>query len=98
MMASCRKDSTPVTTVDVLPGTLPPAPAAISQFSVPFEYDFSSIIDIVDRAVPMRFGSLDSVRQVGDDSRRHYAFEADRGPFTAFADGNSLYLMTTLAY
>lgn len=98
MMASCRKDSTPVVTVDVLPGTLPPAPAAISQFSVPFEYDFSAIIDVIDRAVPTRFGSLDSVRQVGTDSRRHYAFEADRGPFTAVANGSSLYLTATLAY
>jgi hypothetical protein len=41
---------------------------------------------------------MDSVRQVGDNDRRHYAFEATRGPFTAFADGNLLHLRATIAY
>ncbi len=41
---------------------------------------------------------MDSVRMMGTDDRRHYAFEAVRGPFTTFADGNLLHLRTTLAY
>ena len=77
----------------------PPPPAAEqSRFSVPLEYDFTSILRIVERAVPLKFGSIDSVHQVGDDTRRHFAFEAERGPFTAFAQGNLVHLEATLAY
>ena len=77
----------------------PPPPAADqSRFSVPLEYDFTSILRIVERAVPLKFGSIDSVHQVGDDTRRHFAFEAERGPFTAFAQGNLVHLEATLAY
>ena len=76
----------------------PPAPPDTSRFSVPLEYDFSAILRVVERAVPTQFGSMDSVRQAGDDSRRHYAFEATRGPFTAFADGRLIHLQATLDY
>jgi len=76
----------------------PPPPAEPSRFSVPLEYDFTSILRIVERAVPLKFGSIDSVHQVGDDTRRHFAFEAERGPFTAFAQGNLVHLEATLAY
>jgi len=48
--------------------------------------------------VPKTFGSIDSVRQAGDDTHRHYAFEAKRGPFTAFADGRLVHLQATLDY
>ena len=76
----------------------PPPTAEQSRFSVPLEYDFTSILRIVERAVPLKFGSIDSVHQVGDDTRRHFAFEAERGPFTAFAQGNLVHLEATLAY
>jgi hypothetical protein len=48
--------------------------------------------------VPKTFGSIDSVRRIGTDDRRHYAFEAVRGPFTAFAEGNQVHLRATVAY
>jgi hypothetical protein len=35
---------------------------------------------------------------VGDDTHKHYAFQADRGPFTAFADGRLMHLRATIAY
>ena len=76
----------------------PPAPAETSRFSVPLEYDFTAILRVVERAVPKQFGSMDSVRQAGDDTRRHYAFEATRSPFTAFADGRLVHLQATLDY
>ena len=77
------------------PVALPPA---LSRFSVPLEYDFTSVLGLVEKNVPKKFGSLDSVRVVGTDTRKHYAFEAIRGPFTAFADGNLLHLRATLEY
>ena len=41
---------------------------------------------------------MDDVHQLGDDGRKHYAYAATRGPFTAFADENHLHLRATLAY
>jgi hypothetical protein len=41
---------------------------------------------------------MDEVKQIGDDTRKHYAFEATRGPFTAFAEGREMHLRATLAY
>ncbi len=35
---------------------------------------------------------------MGDNDHRHYAYEAVRGPFTAFADGNLMHLRATLTY
>jgi hypothetical protein len=75
-----------------------PAPPELSRFSVPLEYDFTAILRLVEQVVPTKFGSMDSVKTIGDDTRKHYAFEAIRGPFTAFADGNLLHLRATLAY
>ena len=75
-----------------------PAPAQTSRLSVPLEYDFTAVMRLVEQVVPTRFGSIDSVKQIGDNDRRHYAFEAKRGPFTAFADGNLLHLRSTIAY
>jgi len=76
----------------------PPAAAPRSRFSVPLKYDFAGILRVVERSVPATIGSMDSVRMVGNDSRRHYAFVATRGPFTAFADGDVLHLMATVEY
>jgi hypothetical protein len=76
----------------------PPPPPALSRFSAPLEYDFTPVLRVVERAVPTHFGSLDSVKAVPGDDRRHYAFEADRGPFTAYADGNLIHLRATVAY
>ena len=52
----------------------------------------------VERVVPARFGSMDSVRRIGTDERRHYAFAAERGPFTAFAQGTMLHVRATITY
>lgn len=96
-IAACRRE--PVTTVALIEEAPPlPAPAAPSRFSVPLDYDFTAILGTVERVVPRTFGSLDSVRVAGNDNRRHFAFEADRGPFAAFADSNHVHLQATLAY
>jgi hypothetical protein len=76
----------------------PPAPAPRSRFSVPLKYDFASILRVVERAVPVSIGSMDSVHAVASDSRRHYAYAATRSPFTAYAAGDSLHLKATVEY
>jgi len=70
----------------------------VSHFQAPLEYDFTPILAVVERVVPKTFGSLDSVRQVGDDTHRHYAFEAKRDTFTTFMRGSQVHLRTTISY
>lgn len=97
LVVSCRRE--PVTSVALIDEAPPlPAPAAASRFSVPLDYDFTAVLRTVERVVPRKFGSMDSVRAAGNDSRRHFAFEADRSPFAAFADSNHVHLQATLAY
>jgi hypothetical protein len=95
---ACSRDPAPASPPAPPEGA--PAPPAVeaSRFNVPLEYDFTPVLRIVERVVPSTFGSLDSVHVVPDDDRRHYAFEASRGPFTAFAAGNQVHLRTTIAY
>src|SRR5688500_6915391 len=83
--------------LDSIAETPPPTPT-LSSFDVPLEYDFSPILREVDRVVPKTLGNLDSLRQLGDDERRMYAFEIERGPFTTFMRGADVHLRTTLAY
>ena len=79
-------------------GAPPPSAPALSRFSVPLEYDVTAVLRLVDQVVPKTFGSMDSVRSVNGDERKHYAFEATRGPFTAFASGREMHLRATFAY
>lgn len=76
----------------------PPPPQTLSRFNVPIEYDFTPVMATVERVVPRTFGSIAQVRDVPNDSRRKYAFEARRGPFTAFVVGSQVHLRTTLSY
>lgn len=94
---ACRRD--PVERVADIPlGSPPPPPAELSRFSAPLTYDFSGVLRVVDRAVPTTFGSLDSVHVMGSDTRRHYAFVATRGPFSARAEDSLVYLRATISY
>ena len=100
LLAACGQQppassAAPPNAADVAP---PLKAGALSRFSVPLEYDFTAVLRLVDQAVPKTFGSIDSVKVLGGDGRKHYAFEASRGPFTAFADGNMLHLRSTIEY
>lgn len=96
--SACTRKTTNVASNFIEEVAPPPPPAERSRFSVPLDYDFSAVLNVVERVVPPTFGSMDSVHMVGDDTHRHYAFEADRGPFIAFAEGRMLHLKATLAY
>lgn len=98
LLAACSRESKPNTPEPADVGVPMPPPAAISRFAVPLEYDFTSVLKMVDGLVPRTFGSMDSVHQVPGDDRRHYAYQAERGPFTAFADGDRLHLRATFSY
>ena len=77
---------------------LAPHAPTLSRFDVPLSYDFTDVLKTVERVVPTTFGSLAEVKRAGDGDRKHYAYEATRGPFTAFAHGAEVHLRTTLSY
>jgi hypothetical protein len=97
LATGCRRD--PIDHDADLPlGSPPPAPAELSRFSAPLNYDFGPVMTVVERVVPTKFGSLDSVHQIGNDERRHYAFEAERGEFSARAQDSMVFLRAVLTY
>ncbi len=95
---ACRREK-PTTIsgaqLDSLPA-VPPLP--LSHFDIPLVYDYTPVLAVVERAVPTKFGSIDSVHMVGTDPNRHYAYEAVRGPFTTFVRDNEVHLRATLSY
>src|SRR4051812_38722282 len=98
VLAGCSREPAAARTEPPELGAPPPTAAALSHFSVPLEYDATAVLRLVDQVVPRTFGSMDSVRSMNDDPRKHYAFEATRGPFTAFATGREMHLRATFAY
>jgi hypothetical protein len=98
VLAGCAREPAATRTEPPDLGAPAPSAPALSRFSVPLEYDVTAVLRLVDEAVPRTFGSMDSVRSINDDTRKHYAFEATRGPFTAFATGREMHLRATLAY
>jgi hypothetical protein len=100
VLLGCTRETKTPATASAPPdvGAPPPAAVPLSRFSVPLEYDVTAVLRLVDQVVPKTFGSMDSVKSINGDSRKHYAFEARRGPFTAFATGREMHLRATLAY
>lgn len=107
--AACARDRPAGAATDTAAGEAVSADAAVaaapngpavplSHFAVPLDYDVTPVLAVVERAVPRTFGSLDSVRQVGTDARKHVAFAAAREPFVVTIDGPEVRLRTTLAY
>lgn len=76
----------------------PPPPATPSRFDAPLEYDFTPVLEVVERAVPRTFGSMSEVRPIRGDERRRYAFEATRGSFTTFMRDSLVHLRSRLRY
>jgi hypothetical protein len=99
-LLGCNREQKSTATASAPPdvGAPAPAPVPLSRFSVPLEYDVTAVLRLVDQVVPKTFGSMDSVKAINGDDRKHYAFEATRGPFTAFATGREMHLRATLAY
>ena len=98
LVQACRREQ-PVTVAGTRLDSLPtPPPLPLSRFNVPLVYDYTPVLAVVERAVPRKFGAIDSVHMVGTDPNRHYAYEAVRGPFTTFVRDNEVHLRATLSY
>jgi hypothetical protein len=98
LLQACRRER-PATLSSTQLDSLPaPPPLPLSHFNIPLVYDYTPVLAVVERVVPKKFGSIDSVRMVGNDPNRHYAYEAVRGPFTTFVRDNEVHLRATLSY
>lgn len=98
-LLACRADRAQPAVPDSTDAAPPaPPPVALSRFDVPLQYDFTPVLGVIERVVPTTFGSIGSMRALGGDERKRYAYEARRGPFTAFADGAQVHLRATLSY
>ena len=95
---ACRREKPATITTAQLDSLPAPPPLPLSHFNIPLVYDYTPVLAVVERAVPIKFGSIDSVRMVGDDPNRHYAYEAVRGPFTTSVSDNEVHLRATLSY
>lgn len=72
-------ETPPPAIVADLPDTVPPLPPSFVQ--APIIYDLAPALDMLDDAVPRRFGSLDDRQVVPSNRRVRVAYEASRGPF-----------------
>jgi len=97
-LQACRPERSTTATAPQLDSLPAPPPQALSRFNVPLAYDYTPILELIERVVPRKFGSLDSVHVVGNDPNRHYAYVAIRGPFTTFVRDNQVHLQATLSY
>lgn len=98
-LLACRADRpapAAADSTDVAPPV--PPPPSLSRFDVPLQYDFTPVLAVIERVVPTTFGAISSMHVLGGDERKRYAYEAQRGPFTAFADGAQVHLRATLSY
>jgi hypothetical protein len=95
---ACRRERPAVATGAPLDSLPTPPPLPLSHFNIPLVYDYTPVLAVVERVVPRKFGSIDSVHMVGNDPNRHYAYEAVRGPFTTFVRDNEVHLRATLSY
>ncbi|OYV65883.1 MAG: hypothetical protein B7Z72_11980, partial [Gemmatimonadetes bacterium 21-71-4] len=95
---ACREKPAPRPAAQAAIADAPPPVIPESRFDVPLTYDITKVLRDVERAVPTQFGSLDSVHQAGDDPSRHFAYVANRGPFTAFGVDSVFHLRATLTY
>lgn len=55
----------------------------ISTINVPMAIPVQSLVELVDEAVPWRYGHLDEFHSTPDGGRARIAFELERGPFSA---------------
>src|SRR5687768_8812706 len=84
----------PGTTADVdsLP-TMPP-----SLLEVPLSYDLTPVVAELEKAIPRKFGNLDDKKPIPGNDRMHFAYAAERDPFTVTLEGNTARIRAVIHY
>lgn len=74
----------------------PPAPP-LSRLDVPVAIPLETLVDLLETAVPTRFGTLETFHEV-ENRRASIAFDLERTPFRASLAGDLARLETTIRY
>ncbi len=81
-----------VAVVDSLP-TMPP-----SMLEVPLTYDLTPVVAQLEQAIPRKFGDINAKQAIPGNKRMHFAYAAEREPFTVSLDGNTARIRSILHY
>jgi hypothetical protein len=99
LLTGCRRklelDAPPPATaadVDSLPAMQP------SLLEVPLSYDLTPVVAQLEKAIPKKFGDLDRKQPIPGNSRMHFAYAAERDPFTVSLDGNTARIRAVIHY
>ncbi len=74
----------------------PPLPATI--VNVPLLVDLETAIDLLEEALPTRFGNIDRKQRIPGNRRAHFAFAVRRDPFRVSVSGDTFHIATTIHY
>jgi hypothetical protein len=80
------------------PDSIIPPAAPLSTISVPLEIPVGVLSDLLERAVPRTFGTVDSMLPVPREGRASVAVALERGPFRVRIDGQQARIETTIGY
>jgi hypothetical protein len=84
----------PHTSADV--DSLPAMPPSLLE--VPLTYDLTPIVAQLEKAIPRTFGDLEKKQAIPGNDRMHFAYAAQRDPFTVSLDGNTARIRAVIHY
>jgi predicted small lipoprotein YifL len=84
----------PRTSADV--DSLPAMPPSLLE--VPLTYDLTPVVAQLEKAIPKKFGDLDKKQEIPGNDRMHFAYAAERDPFTVSLDGNTARIRAVIHY
>jgi hypothetical protein len=76
---------------------VPPDPP-LSTINVPLDIPIGVLADLIERAVPRSYGTLDSMLTIPRDGRASVMAALERGPFRVTLDGQDARIETTIGY
>ena len=84
----------PGTTADI--DSLPALPPSLLE--VPLSYDLTPVVAQLEKVIPRKFGDLDQKQPIPGNKRMHFAYAAERDPFTVSLEGNTARIRAVIHY
>jgi len=97
-VAGCRTAEIRAPRPEVEPDIVQLPPPPPSSLEVPLTLDLAAIVEPLEGAIPLRFGSMIERHDHPSNSRMSFAFEVERSPFTIRVEGATATLSSTLRY